>query len=66
MTPLSFEWQWNMDYVIFMGFLYLALGIVVVGLIAAYVRTWIRMKEEDQSETQRHGEIASRTKYSEY
>jgi len=65
MTPLSFEWQWNMDYGIFMGFLYLALGIVVVGLIVAYVKTWIRMKEEDQSETQRP-EIASRTKYSEY
>lgn len=65
MTPLSFEWQWNMDYGIFMGFLYLALGIVVVGLIVAYVKTWIRMKEEDQSETQRP-EITSRTKYSEY
>ena len=37
MTPLSFEWQWNIDYGIFMGFLYLALGIVGCGLIVAYV-----------------------------
>jgi hypothetical protein len=66
MTPLSFEWQWNIDYVLFMGFLYLALGIVGVGLIVAYVKTWTHMREEDTSETRRHGEIASRTKYSEY
>ena len=65
MTPLSFEWQWNIDYGIFMGFLYLALGIVGVGLIVAYIKTWIHMHEEDKSETQRP-EITSRSKYSEY
>ena len=65
MTPLSFEWQWNIDYAIFMGFLYLALGIVGCGLIVAYVKTWIRMHEEEKSETQQP-EIASRSKYSEY
>ena len=66
MTPLSFEWQWNIDYGVFMGFLYLALGIVGVGLIVAYVRTWIRMHEEDKAETRQPPEITSRSKYSEY
>ena len=66
MTPLSFEWQWNIDYGVFMGFLYLALGIVGVGVIVAYVRTWIRMHEEDKAETRQPPEITSRSKYSEY
>jgi len=39
MTPLSFEWQWNIEYLIFMGFLYLALGIVGVGLAFVAVKT---------------------------
>ena len=65
MTPLSFEWQWNLDYGIFMGFLYLALGIVGCGLIVAYIKTWVHLHEEDKSET--HGsEIPYRSKYSEY
>jgi NhaP-type Na+/H+ or K+/H+ antiporter len=65
MTPLSFEWQWNIHYGIFMGFLYLALGIVGCGLIVAYVKTWVRMHEEDKSETQQP-QITARSKYSEY
>lgn len=52
MTPLSFEWQWNIDYAIFMGFLYLALAVVGCGLIIAFLRTWIHMHEEDKSEAQ--------------
>ena len=28
MTPFSFEWHWTIEYIIFFGFLYLALGIV--------------------------------------
>ena len=33
MTPLSFEWQWNADYLIFMGLLYLALAVVGYGFL---------------------------------
>jgi TRAP-type C4-dicarboxylate transport system permease small subunit len=65
MTPLSFEWQWNMDYGIFMGFLYLALTVVACGLILAFIKTLIHMHEEDQPESQTP-EIPSRSKYSEY
>ena len=65
MTPLSFEWQWNLDYGIFMGFLYLALGIVGIGLLVVYVKTWIHMHEEDKSEPQQHA-IESRSRYTEY
>jgi hypothetical protein len=65
MTPLSFEWQWNLDYGIFMGFLYLALGIVGCGLIVAYVKTWVQLQAEDKSEI-RGSEIHYRSKYSEY
>ena len=65
MTPISFEWQWNMDYGIFMGFLYLALTVVACGLILAFIKTLIHMHEEDQSESQTP-EIPTRSKYSEY
>ncbi len=63
MTPLSFEWQWNADYFIFMGLLYLALGILGCGLVYAYVKTWfdIDKKEEDLPP-----KISYRSKYSKY
>jgi hypothetical protein len=63
MTPLSFEWQWNADYFIFMGLLYLALVILGCGLIYAYVKTWfdIDKKEEDLP-----SKIPHRSKYSDY
>jgi hypothetical protein len=41
MTPFSFEWQWNTEYFIFMGFLYLALTIIGAGLVYALVKTWM-------------------------
>jgi hypothetical protein len=53
MTPLSFEWQWNVEYYIFMGLLYLALTIIGSGLIYAVIKTWIAMinePEEKQNE----------------
>jgi NhaP-type Na+/H+ or K+/H+ antiporter len=53
MTPLSFEWQWNIDYGIFMGFLYLALGIVGFGLIVAYLKTWITRKTNPKPSNRR-------------
>jgi hypothetical protein len=65
MTPLSFEWLWNVEYFIFMGFLYLALAIVACGLVIVYIKTWVHMHEEDKSEQQR-AEIASRSRYSDY
>lgn len=28
MTPFSFEWQWNIEYAVFFGLLYVALGLI--------------------------------------
>ncbi len=39
MTPLSFEWQWNIEYIIFFGLLYIALGIVGAGLTVVFIKT---------------------------
>jgi len=39
MTPFSFEWQWNVEYLIFMGLLYIALGIIFVGINVAVIKT---------------------------
>jgi hypothetical protein len=47
MTPLSFEWQWNIEYLIFMGFLYLALAIIGAGLIIALLKTWFELNRKD-------------------
>jgi len=39
MTPLSFEWQWNTEYTIFFGLLYIALGIIGAGLTVVVIKT---------------------------
>ena len=63
MTPLSFEWQWNIEYFIFMGLLYLALMIIGCGLVYTWVKTWYDLdKEKDELPPK----IESRSKYSEY
>ncbi len=41
MTPLSFEWQWNVEYIIFFGLLYVALGIVGCGLAFVGIKTFL-------------------------
>lgn len=43
MTPLSFEWLWNVEYFIFMGFLYLALSIIGAGVVFAGVKTLLQV-----------------------
>ena len=65
MTPLSFEWLWNLEYFIFMGFLYLALFVVGCGLLFVYIRTWLHLHEEEKQEA-KGTEISSRSKYSQY
>ena len=65
MTPLSFEWQWNIDHFIFMGFLYLALICVGCGLLYALLRTWLDLNEAPRPE-EGPSETAYRSKYSEY
>jgi hypothetical protein len=65
MTPLSFEWKWAADYFIFMGLLYLALAIVVGGLVYVYLRTWFDLYMQDKGETS-PPEIPTRVKYTQY
>ena len=65
MTPLSFEWQWNADYFIFMGFLYLALAFMGCGIIYSFIRTWLDLREKE-GEEETPPEISYRSKYSEY
>jgi NhaP-type Na+/H+ or K+/H+ antiporter len=48
-----------------MGFLYLALAIVACGLVVAYIKTWVRIHQEDKPEAT-PPKISSRSKYSEY
>ena len=62
MTPLSFEWQWNIEYFIFMGLLYVALTIIGIGLIYTYVKTWLDI----DGEAKLPPKIDTRRKYSIY
>ena len=43
MTPFSFEWQWNVEYIVFFGLLYLALGIVGTGLTVVGIKTLLQI-----------------------
>ena len=63
MTPLSFEWLWNIEYLIFMGLLYLALMIVGAGVIYTYIKTWMDMGNETDEIPPK---ISSRSKYTNY
>lgn len=63
MTPLSFEWQWQADYFVFMGLLYLALLIIGCGLAYTWVKTWFDL---DEMQDKLPPEIPYRSKYTEY
>jgi hypothetical protein len=63
MTPFSFEWHWIPDYLIFMGLLYLALGIIGAGLIYTFLKTWMDL---ESGEEELPPEIESRKKYASY
>ncbi len=43
MTPFSFEWIWNIEYLIFFGLLYTALGIVGTCVGIAVFKTVIQV-----------------------
>ncbi len=63
MSPLSFEWHWNPDYLIFMGLLYVALAIIGAGLIYTFLKTWMDLEGEEH---ELPSNMASRQKYSSY
>ena len=64
MTPLSFEWQWNIEYLIFMGLLYIALSIIGIGLIYTYIKTWLDIEEGTSGDTP--DSISYRSNYPNY
>jgi len=43
MSPLSFEWIWNVEYIIFFGLLYTALSIVGCCVGVAVIKTAIQV-----------------------
>ena len=65
MTPLSFEWLWNIEYFIFMGLLYLALTVVGCGLIYTFLKTWLDLGHGDKSD-EIPPELTYRSHYSNY
>jgi hypothetical protein len=66
MTPFSFEWQWNVDYLVFMGMLYIALAIIACGLVYCLLKTWMDLPSEGESLEKPSTEISYRSHYSDY
>jgi len=65
MTPFSFEWQWNIEYFIFMGLLYLSLTVVGCGLVYTVLKTWLDLAPGKKSD-EVPPEISYRSRYSEF
>ncbi len=43
MTPLSFEWIWDIEHIIFFGLLYVVLGIVGCCVAIAAIKTVLQL-----------------------
>jgi hypothetical protein len=43
MTPFSFEWQWNIEYMVFFGLLYIALGLIGSGITYVVIKTALQV-----------------------
>lgn len=65
MTPFSYEWQWNVEYLIFFGLLYTALTIIGCGTIFTLIKTWIDLMKDKEKE-ELHPELDQRVKYTDY
>jgi hypothetical protein len=65
MTPFSFEWQWNVDYFVFMGLLYLALTVTGCGLVYCLIKTWMGLSHPEKPDTAAEG-LSYRSRYSDY
>lgn len=48
MFPFCFEWAWDLGHLIFMGLLYGVLGAISLGLIYAFVMTWLKITGRDK------------------
>jgi len=43
MFPFVFEWTWDAGRLIFMGLLYMVLGAISLGVLYAFVMTWLKL-----------------------
>jgi len=43
MFPFVFEWTWDAGRIVFMGLLYMVLGAISLGLLYAFVMTWLKL-----------------------
>ncbi len=48
MFPFCFEWAWDAGRLIFMGLLYMVLGAISLGLLYAFVMTWLKITGRDK------------------
>ncbi|HDH86433.1 MAG: hypothetical protein DRG35_00670 [Deltaproteobacteria bacterium] len=48
MFPFCFEWAWDVGHIIFMGLLYMVLGAISLGLLYAFVMTWLKVTGRDK------------------
>ncbi|MEA3358475.1 MAG: hypothetical protein U9R17_03575 [Thermodesulfobacteriota bacterium] len=46
MVPFVFEWEWDAGHLIFMGLLYMVLGAISLGMIYAFIKTWLDLKDK--------------------
>jgi len=45
MLPFVFEWSWQLDWgrIVFMGLLYMVLGAISLGMLYAFVMTYLKL-----------------------
>jgi hypothetical protein len=50
MFPFVFEWSWALDAgrIVFMGLLYMVLGAISLGMLYAFVMTWLKLTGHDR------------------
>ena len=46
MVPFVFEWECDAGHLIFMGLLYMVLGAISLGMIYAFFKTWLDLKDK--------------------
>ena len=64
MTPLSFEWHWNIEYLVFFGLLYIALSIIGCGITYTFIKSWLDFRNSEEQNLP--AEIEQRKKYTDY
>jgi len=48
MLPFVFEWAWGAGRLVFMGLFYMVLGAISLGMLYAFVMTYLKMTGRDE------------------